>query len=445
MYLRISLDATGEKLAIERQRELCRQIIEGKKWELVGEYVDNSISASDARKQRPGYDAMVEAYASGLFDALVCYDMDRLTRQPRQMEDWLDAAEKRGLALVTANGEADLTTDAGRTFVRVRMAFARGEVERKSARQRAAAHQRAQLGRPPLGVRLTGYTAKGETVPEEAEVVKRIFKLFHAGESLRSIARMLTEENVTARSGRPWNPSSIRGILINPRYAGRAIYQGETTGSPGNWEAFVSDDVFNLVQARLKDPRRKTNRVGTDRKHLGSGMYLCAICEKPASSWSQGRYRCKEAHVNRSQNQVDQYVLDVVAERLRQADIADLLAPVQADLSPLLEQAEHLRGRLDNIESDYDTGLIDGKRYASARELVLTELAAVQRSMADADRGSALGELLGSPEPATKFLASGTMTQRGIVSALATVRLHPGTRYSKVFDPDTVQIDWLTG
>ncbi|WP_267888213.1 recombinase family protein [Mycobacterium ostraviense] len=49
-----------------------------------------------------------------MFDALVVWDLDRLTSQPRQLEDWIDAAEGRGLALITTNGEADLTTDGGR-------------------------------------------------------------------------------------------------------------------------------------------------------------------------------------------------------------------------------------------------------------------------------------------------------------------------------------------
>ncbi len=163
----------------------------------------------------------------------VCYDLDRLTRQPRQLEDWIEAAEGRGLALVTANGEADLTTDGGRMFARVKLAVARAEVDRKARRQRDALSQRARLGRAPLGVRLTGYTTEGETLPDEADIVRRIFKMFHAGETLRSISRTLSDEGVVTRRGGPWNPSTIRTILANPRYAGRAIYQGRPTGGQG--------------------------------------------------------------------------------------------------------------------------------------------------------------------------------------------------------------------
>lgn len=79
-----------------RQEQNARQLIDSRGWELAGTWSDNSISASDASKKRPGYDALVQAYAAGQFDALVCYDLDRLTRQPRQLEDWIDAAEGAG-------------------------------------------------------------------------------------------------------------------------------------------------------------------------------------------------------------------------------------------------------------------------------------------------------------------------------------------------------------
>ncbi len=107
VYLRISQDHTGEGLAVERQREDALRLAKDRRWKVASEYVDNSISASDSRKVRPGYDALCRDFEAGLWDALIVYDLDRLTRQPRQLEDWIDAAEGRGLQLVTANGEAD--------------------------------------------------------------------------------------------------------------------------------------------------------------------------------------------------------------------------------------------------------------------------------------------------------------------------------------------------
>lgn len=83
---------------------------------------------------RPDYDRMVTDYQAGRSNAIICYDLSRLTRQPRQLEDWIDAAELRGLALVTANGDADLSTDGGRMHARIKAAVARAEMERKGAR-----------------------------------------------------------------------------------------------------------------------------------------------------------------------------------------------------------------------------------------------------------------------------------------------------------------------
>jgi site-specific DNA recombinase len=183
-------------------------------------------------------------YQAGRFDALITWDLDRLTRQPRQLEDWIDAAEERGLLLATANGEADLSTDGGRLFARINGSVARAESERKSARQRRAAAQRSDNGRPPLGVRLTGYTSQGETIEDEAAVIREMFTRFHAGESLIGICRWLRATAVPTRHGRPWERSAVRSILVNPRYAGRAIYNGRVTSKAGSWEALVDEATF---------------------------------------------------------------------------------------------------------------------------------------------------------------------------------------------------------
>lgn len=444
IYLRISLDATGEGLAVERQRKECMAIVKARGWDVTREYVDNSISASDARKNRPGYDALVRDYQAGHYDALVCYDLDRLTRQPRQLEDWIDAAEERGLALVTANGEADLTTDAGRLFARIRLAVARAEVERKSARQRSAARQRSELGKPPLGVRLTGYTTRGEFVPDEADLVRRIFDEFLEARNLRKVARSLTEDGIVTRRGRPWHPSTVQSILRNPRYAGRAVYQGQETGERGAWVPIVTDEEFEAVQGILDHPERVSNRTGsTERKHLGSGLYLCAVCREPLSAWSGARYRCRDgAHVNRSRGPVDEYVRAVILARLSRPDVADLLAPATATTAPLLEDVDRLRKRLARNDADYDAGFIDGPRYKAARDKGREELANAQAALAAAQSSGELSSVLTAPDPAEAFLTAPLATQRAVVDALAEVSLSKGTRYSRTFDPETVDIEW---
>lgn len=58
LYLRMSLDTTGEGLGIDRQRAECEQVAKAKGWEIVGEYTDKSFSASKAKVVRPGYEQL---------------------------------------------------------------------------------------------------------------------------------------------------------------------------------------------------------------------------------------------------------------------------------------------------------------------------------------------------------------------------------------------------
>ena len=447
IYLRVSLDATGEQLAIARQRADCAEILQARGWALAAEFVDNSISASDARKHRPGYNALVEAYQAGQFTALACWDLDRLTRQPRQLEDWIEAAEKDGLLLVTANGEADLGTDGGRLFARVKLAVARSEVERKSTRQRRAAQQRADLGRPPLGVRLTGYTPTGDVVPTEAEMVQAIYARFVAGASLYGISRWLHDEGHETRHGRPWHPSTIRTILMNPRYAGLAVYQGEMTGGRGKWEPLVDETTWRIVHQRLEDPGRR-RQEGTDRKHLGSGIYLCDRCRRRVRATSgtvpgKVRYGCGDRCCIRTGQPIDDLVLTTITRRLALPDVAGLLPGRTAQAAAdIMARVDELNGRLAVVEHDYDAGFIDGRRYAAARERVSAELDDQQRRLAALTRRDGLASIITAPSPAAAFAAADLMVTRAVVDELLEVRLCPQPRGRRGFDPASVVITW---
>lgn len=439
IYLRISLDHTGEGLAVERQREDCEKIATARGWNVSQVYQD-SVSASKRTVNRPGYNSMVSDYEDGKFEAIICYDLDRLTRQPRQLEDWIDQAEHKGLKLVTANGEADLTTDGGRMYARIKAAVARSEVERKGARQARALQQRSELGKPPLGVRLTGYQPDGAVIVDEATSVREIFRLFTAGESLKAISRELNERGLTSRRG-PFTPSTVRTILTNPRYAGRAVYRGKETGQLGNWEALVSAEVFDLTQVKLSDPSRIKNREGTERKHLGSGLYYCDICAGRIRANGK-RYWCKEGgHVTRTAAAIDEFVLRFVAWRVSQPDVMEFLAPSHdAELAELREQEQNLRDRLVKVDSDYDAGLIDGLRFKSATDRVKDGLAGVAEARARLTGNSVLGEIVTASDPAVTFLSAPLGVRRTVIDTLCVVTLKRQPQGRKGFDPRSVAI-----
>lgn len=313
IYLRISLDREMDGLATDRQREDCEKLARFRGWEIVEIYVDQSISASDKTKKRPAYLRMVQDYEAGLLDAIVCYDLDRLTRQPRELEDWIDRAESRGLLLVTANGDADLSTDGGRMYARIKAAVARAEVECKGARQSRAHIQRARQGRPPKGVRPLGYATSGEVIEHEAEAVKAIYTAFLRGDSFQGIARALSGAQgddegagvphlplhsrtiVLERNARrevegkaprpvpedgPWSASTVLGVLRNPRYAGYSVYTSKDTRRQEAGESRRKALRDNLVKDENGGARPWT--VGGDRR----SRRMVDRPEPPRRPWS---------------------------------------------------------------------------------------------------------------------------------------------------------------
>lgn len=445
IYARISLDTTGDRLGVERQLEDARKLATHRGWTVVEEYVDNSLSAFKRTTVRPAYQRMLADFRSGRFDALLVYDLDRLTRQPRQLEDWIEYAEERGLQLVTTNGEADLTTDGGRMFARIKAAVARQESERKGKRQERAIQQRVEAGKPLSGTRLTGYKADGTIDLAEAQIVRDVFAWFAAGDSLKGIARRLDAEGVPARNGTGWNPSTVRTMLTNSRYAGRVMFKGEQTAIRGTWEPIIGEDVFESVQSMLNDPRRKLNREGTARKWLGSSLYRCGVCGGPVRT-NGPRYWCPEGgHVTRAMHSIDRLVLAVVAGRIARPDVADLLATsTKSDADDHAKELSAIQARISRFESDYDAGLIDGRRYKAASAKAEAELSALRRKRASSVANSQVAALLSSPNPGDVFLSSPLDIQRAIIAALVIVTLHKALRGSKRFDPETVTFEWLS-
>lgn len=285
IYLRISKDAHEDGLAIERQRGDCEAIAQRSGWAVHRVYSD-TMSASKKDTVRPEYERMREDFMAGEFDVLICWDLDRLTRQPRQLEDWVDLAQDKGLRILTANGEADLATDGGRMFARIKAAVARQEVERKSARQKARNVQDFALGKPRAGRGRFGYLhgnikADAATAP----LVVWLFEHVAAGGALNEAKRYLTQA-----TGEPFSTSRIRLLIVNRAYEGM-VQRGTWEHKDGkkklvsqDWseaapevDRLVSVELAERARAVLADPTRRTG-PGPEVRNLLSGIAKCGVC-----------------------------------------------------------------------------------------------------------------------------------------------------------------------
>src|SRR5437773_12009904 len=119
IYARISSDPTGEQLGVIRQIDDCRADAERRGWPIRDVYVDADRSAYSG-KPRPEYLRLLDDIASGAVDAVVVWHLDRLHRQPRELEDFFSICDSAGVKdLASVWGDVDLATDDGRFMARI--------------------------------------------------------------------------------------------------------------------------------------------------------------------------------------------------------------------------------------------------------------------------------------------------------------------------------------
>lgn len=439
----------------------------------------------------------------------------------------IEAAKHHHVLLSFVKGpDIDCATAEGRFAADMFSGLARREIEIKGERQSDAQQQRARQGRPPKGTRPLGYAVSGQQIPHEAEAVRAIFNAFNAGAAIMAIARALSGGDMSTpgkdaaqaippvpklqrhdrtlaieRNARrvkenqqlpkeqhrrirevpedkPWTPSSVLGILRNPRYAGYSTYrkkserpkghattaqertskrramrdaivlddQGEPV-PPSGWEAIVPEDLWWSVQAQLDDISRATNRVGTQRRHTGSGIYLCGPCHRegvrrPMRSHSRG-YRCAECQISRSRTLVDDYVFAKIRERLGAPDLAALLT---AEDDPRMEQIAaaiaELNADIERARDDYAARNIDGTLYRRISDRVSAEIQGLQKQRLELATGATALPVMAAKSPVQAFDEADLATRRAVISELCDVILHPQMRGRKGLADGSIELVW---
>lgn len=458
IYCRISKDRVGAGLGVGTQEVDCRELAASLGATVVAVRTDNDVSAYSG-KPRPGYRALLEDIATGRVDAVLCWHTDRLHRSPAELEEYITLCETAGVRTVTVKaGDLDLASPSGLVMARTLGAFARYEVDHAVERMQRAKRRSAEAGTWKGGRRPFGYEADGVTIREtEAALIRRAADQILAGESVRSIVRDWNASGTTTTTGKPWNLTGPRRVLLRPRNAGLMEHRGEVIGE-ASWPAILDVEKWRAVVRLLTTPGRATNAGGNIYRHLGSGLYRCGECEATLVANQRAGvrvYRCRALHVTRTMTDLDDYVSLVIAERLRRPDAVDLLRPVTPDVDVLAleDHSAELRTRLDQLGELFAEGSIDARQVAAGSKVLNAELEDIAAQIDDAYAGSAFGELVTAPDAGAVWLGASLERRRAILDALATVTVcpspsgrpagwKPGESY---FRPDTVRVDWKRG
>lgn len=220
----------------------------------------------------PGFAALLDAAATAVERPTVVLASAELLG-----ERALERAE-RLLALAAAGAPVRLA-DGSTPEQALRSAWTgRAPDERRRERARESMQKRALrgqvLGRPPFGYAVAG--RKLVVDEREGEVVRRIFALYLDGhEGVRRIARLLNEDGILTRLGKPWNAGSVRAVLRNPAYTG--TYRRLGVVVTGAHPALLRRGQFEEVQERMA--RRRTAPAEQHRHaYLLAGLARCGHC-----------------------------------------------------------------------------------------------------------------------------------------------------------------------
>lgn len=452
IYTRISLDQSGEGLGVKRQLDECLALAQRLDWDVVAHYDDNDISAFNPRRRRAGYENLLKSMESGEIGGVICWHTDRLYRRLSDLERLIVIAEASGCDIRTVQGgDLDLSTASGRMVARILGSVAGNESEHKAERQRAANDQRAAAGKWQTSHRPFGYTMTGEPLEPEASAFRRAVADVLAGKSLRGVATGWNDAGLrTTLGATEWNNPRVRRVLMNPRYAALKVHRGKVVG-PGNWTPLIDPDTHHGLVALLSDPARSTC-TSFERKHLGAGLYLCGICDDGTtmrSAYPGGRnsraYACRRrAHLVRSGDPLDDYVIASVLERMTRPDAAELLGNQGVDVTALTAQRHALQSKLDGITTMFDNDDIDAAQFAATSRSTRAKLAALDLKLAESVRTSPAATLVAAGEGgAWELWQSMTVSQRAdAVAEVAIVTVLPAPRGQRKFDHNYVRVDF---
>lgn len=462
IYARISRDEENKRDGVTRQLEDCRALAARLGWTVVGEHVDNDVSAYSG-KMRPEYTSLLRHLESGGIDGVLAFHTDRLHRSPRELEHYIDVSEKHGVLTHTVKaGPVDLSTPSGRAVARTLGAWARHESEQNSMRTRRALLQRAQRGQRAGGPVPFGYAVEDGApviVEEQAEEVRKAYADILAGRSIGSIVKDLNTRDVKTGRGGAWTSTSVRNLILRPANAGLVKYQGKVMeGVTSVYPPIVDEHLWRAAVSVVSDPSRRSHREDAVR-HLLSGLVYCGGCGEPMRITARARsqrgdsgrflYVCRRKgpgpHVAQSAEPLEEYVSDVVAGYLELDAVAQGLAEREAqtvDTGALRTEEKALQDRLTDAAALFAAGTITGGQLETITTTAREKLAEVQAQLAGAQGAGSLAGIAG-PGAGARWADTDLEGRRAIIDALVRVTIAPvGKARPRVFDPERVSFDW---
>ncbi len=310
-YCRVSTDDEEQLTSYEAQKNYYTdKIMTNKEWTMAGIFADEGITGTSARK-RPEFLRMIRQCKQGKIDIVLTKSISRFARNTVDCLNYVRALKELGIAVIFEKENMNTLEIDSEILITMLGAFAQSESESISANVRWGIRQAMKEGKATIQYKyLYGYRkgddGKPEIIPNQAEVVRKIYDLFLSGTPVRGIQEYLNENAVPNINDEPkWARSAIDSILTNEKYCGDVLLQKtyiddcinkkvkKNTGQlpmylvQNHHEGIISRETFDAAQAELarrsagKSPSKKNAPTGRSRyssKYALSDRLYCGEC-----------------------------------------------------------------------------------------------------------------------------------------------------------------------
>ena len=310
-YCRVSTDDEEQLTSYEAQKNYYTdKIMTNKEWTMAGIFADEGITGTSARK-RPEFLRMIRQCKQGKIDIVLTKSISRFARNTVDCLNYVRALKELGIAVIFEKENMNTLEIDSEILITMLGAFAQSESESISANVRWGIRQAMKEGKATIQYKyLYGYRkgddSKPEIIPDQAEVVRKIYDMFLSGTPVRGIQEYLNANSVPNINGESkWARSAIDSILTNEKYCGDVLLQKtyiddcinkkvkKNTGQlpmdlvQNHHEGRISRETFDAAQAELahrsagKSPSKKNAPTGRSRynsKYALSDRLYCGEC-----------------------------------------------------------------------------------------------------------------------------------------------------------------------
>ena len=295
-YCRVSTETEEQNSSYEVQVAHYTEFIKkNNEWEFAGIFADDGISGTNTKK-RDEFNRMIAECMDGNIDMVITKSISRFARNTLDCLQYIRQLKDKNISVYFEKENINTMDAKGEVLLTIMASLAQQESQSLSQNVKLGLQYRYQQGKVQVNhKRFMGYTKDEDgnliIVPEEAEIIKRIYREYLEGQSLVGIGRALEKDGILTAAGKPrWRPESVKKILQNEKYIGDALLQKTVTVDfltkkrvkneghlpqyyvENSHEAIIPKELFLQAQEELH--RRNNIYTGADKnKRLYSSKY----------------------------------------------------------------------------------------------------------------------------------------------------------------------------